>query len=55
MKLIEFLSMDGYYLYVWLSFGLAIVVMLALLNNPIKRKTQLLKQLGRKKKRGKRS
>jgi len=55
MKIIEFLSMDGYYLYVWLSFGIAIIVMLALLNDPLKRKQQLLKQLGRKKRRGKRT
>ncbi len=55
MTLLDFLDMDGYYLYVWLSFGLAIVVMLALVNGPMKRKKQLLKQLGRKKRRGQRT
>ena len=54
MTLSEFFYMDGYYLYVWVSYGLALVVMLALFISPIRRKRQLLKQLGRKKRRGQR-
>lgn len=54
MTLSEFFYMDGYYLYVWASYGLALVVMLAQYILPLRRKRQLLKQLGRKKKRGQR-
>jgi len=54
MTLSEFFYMDGYYLYVWASYGLALVVMLALFISPVRRKRQLLKQLGRKKRRGQR-
>ena len=54
MTLSEFFYMDGYYLYVWVSYGLALVVMLAQYILPLRRKRQLLKQLGRKKKRGQR-
>jgi len=54
MTLSEFFYMDGYYLYVWVSYGLALVVMLAQYILPLRRKRELLKQLGRKKKRGQR-
>jgi len=54
MTLSEFFYMDGYYLYVWVSYGLALVVMLAQYIMPLRRKRELLKQLGRKKKRGQR-
>ena len=54
MTLSEFFYMDGYYLYVWVSYGLAFVVMLASFIAPMRRKRQLLKQIGRKMKRGQR-
>lgn len=54
MTLSEFFYMDGYYFYVWASFGLAFIVMLAMYIMPLRRKKQLLKQIGRKKRRGQR-
>jgi heme exporter protein D len=54
MTLSEFFYMDGYYFYVWASYALAFIVMLALFINPLRRKKQLLKSLGRKKRRGQR-
>lgn len=55
MSLTEFFYMDGYYFYVWASYGLAFVVMLAQFILPLRRKRQLIKLLGRKKRRGQKS
>jgi len=54
MTFSEFLYMDGYYAFVWGSYGLALIAMLGSFFGPMRRKKQLLKQLGRKKKRGQR-
>jgi len=55
MTFSEFLYMDGYYAFVWGSYALSFIVMLAGFFGPMRRRKQLLKQLGRKKKRGQRT
>lgn len=45
MSLSEFLHMGGYALYVWSSYGLALVVMLAIFISPIMTRKQIIKDL----------
>jgi len=45
MSLSEFFHMGGYALYVWSSYGLALVVMLAIFISPILARKQIIKDL----------
>jgi heme exporter protein D len=45
MSLSEFFHMGGYALYVWSSYGLALVVMLAIFISPILTRKQIIKDL----------
>ena len=44
----DFLHMGGYALYVWSSYGLALVVMVATVYAPIMKKKQILSDISRK-------
>ncbi len=45
MTLSEFFHMGGYAFYVWMSYGLALVVLLAIFFGPMIAKKQILKEL----------
>jgi len=51
MSLQEFFAMGGYALYVWTSYGLCFVVLLANIVLPIIQRKQFLRQLAHKQKR----
>ncbi|MBY4675977.1 heme exporter protein CcmD [Marinobacterium arenosum] len=44
----EFLAMDGHGLYVWLSYAIALVVILVNLVSPVLARKQLLSELARR-------
>jgi heme exporter protein D len=48
MSLSEFLHMGGYALYVWSSYTVALIVLLANVLNPYFRKKRLIRELARK-------
>ncbi len=50
----EFLHMGGYAAYVWSSYGIALVVLLANLVSPVLARRKLLNELARREKRAKR-
>jgi heme exporter protein D len=51
MSLGEFLNMGGYALYVWASWALALVIMIANYVAPLRRERQLLRQFARRERR----
>ncbi len=51
----EFFHMGGYGFYVWLSYGIALLVLLANLLSPILLKKKLLRELARREQRARRS
>jgi len=51
MSLQEFLAMGGYAFYVWTSYGVCFVVLLANILLPVIRRKQFLRQLAHKQKR----
>ena len=51
MSLQEFFAMGGYAFYVWTSYGICFVVLLANIVLPIVQRRQLLRQLARKQQR----
>jgi heme exporter protein D len=51
----EFFHMGGYGFYVWTSYGIALLVLLANLLSPILLKKKLLSELARREKRARRS
>lgn len=51
MSLQEFFAMGGYAFYVWTSYGLCFVVLLANILLPVIRRKQFLRQLANKQKR----
>jgi len=55
MNLHDFLYMDGYYFYVWSSYGLAVVILVWNVLSPMRQKRSLLRRLGKPKRRGRNS
>jgi len=53
-KIIEFFNMGGYAFYVWTSYGLAFIILIANLIIPINQERTLLRTLARKARRKKR-
>ena len=53
MSLSEFFHMGGYAFYVWMSYGLALVVLVANVVRPWRRERQLLDEMAAKAARGK--
>lgn len=51
MSLQEFFAMGGYAFYVWTSYGLALIVLLANIIIPVAQRRQLLRSLSLKQKR----
>ena len=51
----EFFHMGGYGFYVWLSYGIALLVLLGNLLSPILLKKKLLRELARREQRARRS
>jgi len=51
----EFFHMGGYGFYVWLSYGITLLVLLASLLSPILLKKKLLRELARREQRARRS
>ncbi len=51
----EFFHMGGYGFYVWLSYGIALLVLLGSLLSPILLKKKLLRELARREQRARRS
>lgn len=55
MSLTEFLHMGGYAFYVWTSYGLALVVLIANLVAPMRHRSKLLADFARKHRRERKS
>ena len=55
INLHDFLYMDGYYFYVWSSYGLAVVILVWNVLSPMRQKRSLLRRLGKPKRRGRNS
>jgi heme exporter protein D len=54
MSLTEFLHMGGYAFYVWTSYGIALIVLLANLLLPIRQRRKLLADIARSARRARR-
>jgi heme exporter protein D len=51
MSLADFLNMGGYAFYVWSSWGLALVILIANFVGPLQREKQLLRELAQRERR----
>ena len=51
----EFFAMGGYAFYVWMSYGIALVVLIANLVSPLMQRRRLLADIARKRRRDKRA